>query len=113
MTRPREISAASTARGLRRIKSKGPQVAYDRITLWMTKEAGPLPVRAEFYAASGKLLRSADFKDPKDFGGIRRPASIVMRNEVATQRYSEMVTDALSLKDSVSAQRFVLDDLGR
>jgi outer membrane lipoprotein-sorting protein len=95
------------------LKAKGPQVAYDRITLWMTKEAGPLPVRAEFYAASGKLLRSADFKDPKDFGGIRRPASIVMRNEVATQRYSEMVTDALSLKDSVSAQRFVLDDLGR
>lgn len=95
------------------LKAKTPQVAYDRITLWMSREKDPMPVRAEFFASSGKLLRSADFKDPKDFGGIRRPSQIIMRNEVATQRYSEMITDSLVLKDSLSAQRFVLDDLGR
>jgi len=94
------------------LKAKGPQVAYDVIKLWLSKEAKPLPVRAEYYAASGKLLRSAVFSGVKDFGGARRPAKIVMRNELATQRFSEMEWDTFVLKEGIPAGRFVLDDLG-
>ncbi|MEW5849559.1 MAG: outer membrane lipoprotein-sorting protein [Myxococcota bacterium] len=95
------------------LKAKNPQVAYDAIRLWMSKEAEPQPVRAEYYAASGKMLRSAQFSDVKDFGKAKRPSKIVMRNELATQRFSEMQWESLTLKDSFSAQRFVLEDLGK
>jgi outer membrane lipoprotein-sorting protein len=95
------------------LKAKTPQVSYDVVKLWMTTERDAQPVRAEYYAASGKLLRSADFSNVKDFGGgYRRPAKIVMRNELATARFSELVWDSVVLKDAISAQRFVLDDLG-
>jgi hypothetical protein len=90
----------------------GNNAAYDAVKLWMSKEAKPLPVKAEYYAKSGKLLRSAVFSDVKDFGNVRRPAKIMMRNELATARSSDMIWESFTLKDSISAQRFVLDDLG-
>lgn len=99
------------------LKAKGPQVAYDAIKLWMnvakgTKEAQP--IRAEFYAASGKLLRSARYEDVKVLGdGWARPTKIVMKNELQPARWSEMTWDAGEIKKEISAQRFVLDDLGR
>jgi outer membrane lipoprotein-sorting protein len=96
------------------LKAKSPQVAYDVVKLYMSKDKDPMPVRAEFYAASGKLLRSADFSDVKDFGGgLVRPSKIVMKNELQQGRYSEMTWETITLKDSISPQRFVVDDLGR
>ena len=65
------------------------EATYDRVKLWMSR-AKKLPVKAEYYAASGKLLRSATFEDVKTFRGFERPAHIVMRNELVTQRFSEM-----------------------
>lgn len=96
------------------LKAKRSEVAYDRIKLWMTQDAKAQPLRAEYYAKSGKLLRSAEFFDVKDFGdGYARPSRIVMKNEVSKQRWSEMVWKSVTLKDDISAQRFTLDDLGR
>jgi outer membrane lipoprotein-sorting protein len=96
------------------LKAKSPQVAYDVVKLTMTAGTDPMPVRAEFYAASGKLLRSADFSDVKELDkGFKRPTKIVMKNELQKQRFSEMTWNAMTLKDSISAQRFVVDDLGR
>jgi hypothetical protein len=103
------------------LKAKGPQVAYDAIKLWMTKgdkDNPSQPVRAEFYASSGKLLRSAEFKDIKGLGGTgkqvwKRPSKIVMKNELQPARWSEMTWETATLKDDIPAGRFVLDDLGR
>jgi outer membrane lipoprotein-sorting protein len=94
------------------LTARSPEASYDRIRLWLDKTKR-LPVRAEYYAASGKLLRSASFESPKSFHGLERPSRIVMRNELATKRFSEMTV--LDMKTSVDApaQRFVLDDLGR
>ena len=96
------------------LKAKSSDVAYDRIKLWMTKDKLAQPLRAEYYAKSGKLLRSAEFSDVKDFGdGYARPSRIVMKNEVSTKRWSEMLWKSVSLEESIPAQRFVVDDLGR
>jgi len=84
---------------------------YDRIKLWIAKANG-LPVRAEYYASSGKLLRSATFEAVKRFHGVDGPSHITMRNELATRRFSEIVI--LDRKTGeIPAQKFVLDDLGR
>lgn len=93
------------------LKSKTAAAGYDKIRLYFDKDG--MPVRAEYYAASGKMLRSAQFSDVKDFHGHRRPAHIVMRNELATKRFSELTTSDMNLDAKVPASKFVLDDLGR
>ena len=58
------------------LKAKTGEVAYDRLKMWVDKQA-LLPVTIECYAASGLLLKTLHFKDIKDFGGgIRRPATL-------------------------------------
>jgi len=96
------------------LKAKTPSAAYDVIKLWMTAGKDPQPQRAEYYAASGKLLRSAEFTEVKDFGkGLTRPARMKMKNELQKERWSEMVWEKLDVKDELPTQRFVVDDLGR
>lgn len=94
------------------LKAKTPEATYDLVKLWMSRKE-KLPVKAEYYAESGKLLRSAVFEDVKDFRGFVRPARIVMRNELATRRYSELTMLDMKTDVEVADQRFVLDDLGR
>ena len=58
------------------LKAKTDEVAYDRLKMWVDKQA-LLPVTIECYAASGLLLKTLHFKDIKDFGGgIKRPATL-------------------------------------
>jgi outer membrane lipoprotein-sorting protein len=92
--------------------AKTKEASYDHIKLWMRK-VDQLPAKAEYYAASGKLLRSATFEEVKDFHGLKRPSHIAMRNELATKRSSELNTLDMKLNIEVPAQKFVLDDLGR
>ncbi len=94
------------------LAAKTKEATYDHIKLWMTKDKQQ-PAKAEYYAASGKILRSAKFEDVKNFHGLDRPSHITMRNELATKRYSEMLTLDLRLNVDVPPQKFVLDDLGR
>lgn len=94
------------------LTAKTKEAAYDHIKLWMTKDKEQ-PTKAEYYAASGKLLRSAQFEDVKNFHGLERPSHITMRNELATKRFSELNTLDMKLNIDVPAQKFVLDDLGR
>jgi outer membrane lipoprotein-sorting protein len=96
-----------------KLKAKSPSVAYDAIELFMSK-SDRMPVRARYFARSGKLLRSAEYSDVKDFGaGVKRPARLRMKNEIETARWSELVWEQVAVKNEISGQRFVLDDLGR
>jgi outer membrane lipoprotein-sorting protein len=92
--------------------AKTGEAAYERIKLWMRKSDG-MPVKGEYYASSGKMLRAAEFADVKSFGGFRRPARIVMKNMLNPKRWSEMLMSSFNPKVSPPAARFVLDDLGR
>lgn len=94
------------------LTAKSKEASYDHIKLWMSKDKQQ-PAKAEYFAASGKLLRSALFEEVKNFHGHERPARMVMRNELATKRYTEMIMLDLKMDIEIPAQRFVLDDLGR
>jgi outer membrane lipoprotein-sorting protein len=94
------------------LKAKTSDAAYERIKLWMRKSDG-MPTKGEYYTASGKMLRAAEFSDVKSFGGFRRPAKVVMKNMLTPKRWSELVMSTFSTKVSPPAARFVLDDLGR
>ena len=94
------------------LTAKSSEASYDRIKLWMRKDKR-VPVKAEYYAASGKLLRSATFEGLKNFRGLERPSLIVMRNELASKRFSEMTVVDMKINVEAPAQKFVFDDLGR
>ena len=58
------------------LKAKSGEVAYDKLKMWVDKQA-ILPLTIECYAASGLLIKTLRFRDIKDFGGgIRRPATL-------------------------------------
>jgi len=92
--------------------ARSEEATYARIKLWMSKDK-KLPVRAEYYATSGKLLRSATFGDVKTFHGVEVPTRITMRNELALKRFSEMFILDRKINVEVPEQTFVLDALGR
>jgi outer membrane lipoprotein-sorting protein len=94
------------------LHAKTEDAAYDHVKLWLGKADG-LPLKGEYYTVSGKLLRTAEFTDVRDFGGLRRPSRVRMRNMIVTQRFSELTFDRFELRDALPTGRFVLDDLGR
>ena len=58
------------------LKAKTGEVAYDRLKMWVDKQA-LLPTTIECYAASGLLIKTLRFRNIKDFGGgIKRPATL-------------------------------------
>ncbi len=95
------------------LKAKTPDSAYDSVKLWVLREPLGIPVHGEYYTASGKMLRSADFAEVKDFGnGLKRPAKVTMKNEIATARFSEMVWESVDVAAAVGEGKFGLSDMG-
>jgi outer membrane lipoprotein-sorting protein len=94
------------------LKARTSEASYDRVKLWLSKPDG-LPVQGEFYSASGKMLRAAEFSDVRNYGGFRRPAKILMKNMIATKRWSSLVLNSMNTKVNPPLGKFVLDDLGR
>jgi len=109
---PKHADSGDPALWLLDLTAKSKDAAYDRVKLWVRK-ADSQPAKAEYYAASGKMLRSMQFADVKDFRGLKRPSHLVMKNELVQKRWSEMTWLDMKLDLDVPAQKFVLDDLGR
>jgi outer membrane lipoprotein-sorting protein len=94
------------------LKSHNPGSAYDRIDLTIHK-GDYLPLEGHYYAASGKELRSAVFKDPKDFHGHRRPSQVTMKNAIEEGRWSRMELKDFKVLEAIPATKFVLTELGK
>lgn len=81
------------------LKAKTGEVAYDRLKMWVDKQA-LLPVTIECYAASGLLLKTLRFKDIKDFGGgIKRPATLETDSPLYKGYKSVMLWSGLKKRD--------------
>lgn len=95
------------------LKAKNANTSYDVVKLWMRK-SDSMPVRGEYYGTSGKILRSAEFSDYKEFSkGYRRPAKVIMRNELIKERFTELIMQSMNIGVVVPDQRFSLTDLGK
>jgi outer membrane lipoprotein-sorting protein len=69
-------------------------VTYHRVIYWVRKD-NAWPIKAEFYALSDRLLKSARYEDFQRVAGAMRPMRIVMRDalhpdERSTLQYSDM-----------------------
>jgi outer membrane lipoprotein-sorting protein len=94
------------------LKAKTGEVAYDRLKMWVDRQA-LLPVTIECYAASGLLLKTLHFKDIKDFGGgIKRPAALETDSPLYKGYKSVMVWSGLKNRNFPD-QIFTLNYLPR
>jgi hypothetical protein len=96
------------------LTAKTEKASYDKVNIWMRKKDF-MPIKGKFYGKSGKLLRSAEFSDYKEFkpAGFMRPAKITMKNEVTVERYSVMTTESMDVGYVGKDSDFVLSKLGK
>lgn len=63
------------------LKAKDTTVAYDKVRYWV-RVKDFIPVREEFLAISGKLLKVLTFREIKEIGGRVRPTELVMEDMI-------------------------------
>jgi outer membrane lipoprotein-sorting protein len=81
------------------LRAKTGEVAYDKLKMWVDKQA-LLPTTIECYAASGLLLKTLRFRNIKDFGGgIRRPATLETDSPLYKDYKSVMQWSGLKKRD--------------
>lgn len=57
-------------------------IAYARVLYWVAVE-NFLPLRAEFYTISGKLLRVLTYTEPQELAGALRPSKFIMESTIS------------------------------
>jgi outer membrane lipoprotein-sorting protein len=63
------------------------RVTYGKVIYWVNKKTFH-PLKAEFYTASGRLLKHCSYEDYKRLAGRLRPTSLVLRNSLSKGRIS-------------------------
>jgi len=94
------------------LKAKTKTVSYDSLKMWVIKKNN-IVEKVECYAASGKLIKTLDFKQVKDFGGgIVRPAVIETTSPLYKGYRSVMIYSKIKNK-KFPDEVFTLDYLSR
>jgi len=94
------------------LKAKTRSVSYDRLKMWVIKENNILE-KVICLAASGKQIKSLDFKEVKNFGkGIVRPAVVETTSPLYRGYKSVMIYSKIK-KKNLSDEVFTLDYLSR
>jgi outer membrane lipoprotein-sorting protein len=94
------------------LKAKTKTVSYDSLKMWVIKKNN-IVEKVECYAASGKLIKTLDFKNVKDFGGgIVRPAVIETTSPLYKNYKSIMIYSKVKQK-KFPDEVFTLDYLSR
>jgi hypothetical protein len=82
---------------LLKLEAKNEDVTYDRVLLVVEKETFH-PLKAQFFAASGKLLKTGRYEDYRSLAGAVRPTRLVFDNPLvkgqkSTISYASMSTE--------------------
>ena len=71
------------------LRAKREGVTYSRLEYWVAKK-DYLPIKAVFYAVSGKVLKTGTFSDPKKVLGQVCITKVTVRDALDPKRYSVM-----------------------
>jgi hypothetical protein len=94
------------------LKAKTRTVSYDRLKMWVIKENNILE-KVICFAASGKQIKTLDFKEVKNFGkGILRPAVVETTSPLYRGYKSVMIYSKIK-KKNLPDEVFTLDYLSR
>ena len=80
------------------LKAADRSVTYNRVLYWVNK-SNYRPLKAEFYAVSGKLLKTCLYQNFKDAAGKVRPTTLVMQDAVTSAARSVLQYGNFQLRD--------------
>jgi hypothetical protein len=80
------------------LKAKTKDVTYAAIKYWVARDE-PRPVKAEFYAGTGTLLKTGTFDPPKDLGGRRLVTRLTFTDAIRKDRTSMMEFGEVKVRD--------------
>lgn len=78
------------------LMSKKKETTYQRALYWVKKD-NFMPVKAEFYSVSGKLLKTLNFVEFGNMGGSIRPVKMVMTNPFRRGEMSIMIFKVIEI----------------
>ena len=85
------------------LKAKDRSVAYDRVVYWVRSDGTFYPVRAEYYALSGKKLKWLTASDVARLGKRSRPTALLMESALETGARTSLkfldIEDEVALDD--------------
>ena len=73
-------------------------VTYAKVKYWVSQNDGR-PIQAEFYALSGRLLKTCRYEDFRELAGRIRPTRLVMEDALKEGEKSVLVYDSMQLRD--------------
>lgn len=73
-------------------------VTYAKVRYWV-REKDARPLKAEFFALSGRLLKTCRYEDFKSMGGKVRPTRLVMEDALKIGDVSTLTYESMNLRD--------------
>ncbi|MGL1833269.1 outer membrane lipoprotein-sorting protein [Rhodocyclaceae bacterium SMB388] len=80
------------------LTADGRGVTYAKVKYWVADD-NDQPLKAEFYALSGRLLKTTRYEDYRELAGQIRPTRLVMEDALKQGEVSIMTYDAMALRD--------------
>lgn len=71
---------------------------YGKIILWVMEE-NYWPVKAEFYAISGRFLKTCSFENYKTMAGKLRPSRLVLKDAIVRGQYSTIEYNEMNVTE--------------
>lgn len=80
------------------LTAKSRNVTYAKVRYWISVD-GNRPVKAEFYAVSGRLLKTSRYEDFQELAGQERPTRLVLQDALREGEYSVLEYNSMTLRD--------------
>jgi outer membrane lipoprotein-sorting protein len=74
------------------------RVTYHRVLYWVEKDTYR-PYKAEFYALSGNLIKTAHYRDYVEMAGVERPSKLYMQDPLKSGSHSMMEYSNMQLRE--------------
>ncbi len=78
------------------LNAKDKKTTYGKVVLWVEKKKY-WPLKAEFYADSGRFLKTCSYENYKMLAGAMRPSRLVLTDGVIDGQYSVIEYDKIEL----------------
>jgi outer membrane lipoprotein-sorting protein len=80
------------------LTARGRDVTYARVRYWVAVDSAR-PIKAEFYAVSGRLLKTARYDRFRELAGRERPTRLVIEDAVKEGDYSVLEYETMTLRE--------------
>ena len=75
------------------LNAKKNNMSYQKVIFWLQKQAPYKPIKSEYYARSGKLLKTAQYKAFKEFDGELKIHKMLLSDPIIKGSYTWMLFD--------------------